>query len=293
MTDAPNQSGEMVFSLAHLSALDLTPPELVIAAADAGYRYVGLRLVAVTQGGPAWPLWKDHAVMAGTKARMSETGIGVLDVELVKLLPAVDIKSFEPCFEAAAELGARHVLTQADDPVFERAAGNYAALCDLAAPYGLTCDIEFIPWLETNNLSSARKLIGSAARENCGLMIDTLHFARAGCDLTELLECPDEWFHYVQLCDAPAAAPVSIDGQIYAAREERLFPGEGELDLIGILDKLPRLIVIGIEIPSETLSFTSGPEARARMAREAALQLFREKGYPGLGRHKAVGRHPR
>ena len=144
-------------------------------------------------------------------------------------------------------------------------AGNYAALCDLAAPYGLTCDIEFIPWLAINDLSSARKLIGSAARENCGLMIDTLHFARAGCDLTELLECPDEWFHYVQLCDAPARG-LGIDRRPDRCwREERLFPGEGELDLIGILEKLPQLIVIGIEIPSETLSFTSGPEARASM----------------------------
>jgi sugar phosphate isomerase/epimerase len=290
MNHSPDQPPEAIFSLAHLSALELTPPELVIAAADAGYKCVGLRMVAVTPGGPAWPLWRDRAAMAGTRARMSETGVGLLDVELVKLLPGVDVKSFEPCFEAAAELGARHVLTQADDPVFDRAVGNYAALCDLAAPYGLTCDIEFIPWLETNDLSAARRLISSSGRENCGLMIDTLHFARAGCDLKELLECPEEWFHYVQLCDAPSTAPETIDGLIYAAREERLFPGEGELDLIGILDHLPQSIVIGIEIPSETLSFTSGPEARARMARESALRLFRDKGYPGLGRRHAVRR---
>ena len=273
-------AGDPVFSLAHLSALDLSPPELVIAAAEAGYRYVGLRLVAVTSAGPAWPLWKDRATMAATKSRMAETGVGVLDVELVKLLPECDVRSFEPCFEAAAELGARHVLTQADDPVSERAAGNYAALCDLAAPYGLSCDIEFIPWLQTNNLASARKLIDSAGRDNCGLMIDTLHFARAGCQLRELLECPKEWFHYVQLCDAPSASPASIDGLIYAAREERRFPGEGELDLTGILSCLPHPIVIGIEIPSETLSFTTGPEERARMAREATMRLFRLKGYP-------------
>ena len=280
MNSPAEQIREPVFSLAHLSALDLSPPELVIAAAEASYRYVGLRLVAVTPTGPAWPLWKDRATMAGTRARMAETGVGVLDVELVKLLPECDVRSFEPCFEAAAELGAKHVLTQADDPVSQRAAGNYAALCDLAAPYGLTCDIEFIPWLKTNNLASARQLIDSASRDNCGLMIDTLHFARSGCQLTELLDCPKEWFHYVQLCDAPSSSPASIDGLIYAAREERLFPGEGELDLTGILGCLPYPIVIGIEIPTETLSFTTAPEERAQMAREAALRLFRLKGYP-------------
>lgn len=84
----------------------------------------------------------------------------------------------------------------------------------------------------------------------------------------------------MQLCDAPSASPASIDGLIYATREERLFPGEGELDLIGILNSLPRPIVIGMEIPTETLSFTTAPEERAQMAREAALKLFRLKGYP-------------
>jgi hypothetical protein len=84
----------------------------------------------------------------------------------------------------------------------------------------------------------------------------------------------------VQLCDAPSASPASIDGLIYAAREERLFPGKGELDLTGILNCLPDPIVIGMEIPTETLSFTTAPEERARMAREAALRLFRLKGYP-------------
>ncbi|MEX2149939.1 MAG: hypothetical protein WD793_06980 [Steroidobacteraceae bacterium] len=68
----------------------------------------------------------------------------------------------------------------------------------------------------------------------------------------------------MQLCDAPSASPASIDGLIYAAREERLFPGECDLDLVGILDHLPRPIVIGMEIPTEKLSFTAGPEARAR-----------------------------
>jgi sugar phosphate isomerase/epimerase len=268
------------FSLAHLSALDLSPPELVLAAADAGYQYVGLRLVAVTPGGIAWPLWKDKATMAGTKARMSDTGVGVLDVELAKLQPETDVTSFIPCMEAAAELDARHVLTQADDPDFSRLVDNYGKLCDLAAPFGLSCDIEFIPWLRTRDLASANKLLRAAARENCGLLIDTLHFARAGCRPEELSACPAEWFHYIQLCDAPAAAPSTQDGLIYAAREERLFPGQGQLDLVGILNHLPFPIVMGIEIPAETLSFTAGPEERARLAREAALRLFEDSNYP-------------
>lgn len=270
------------FSLAHLSALDLSPPELVMVAADAGYRYVGLRLVAVTPGGPGWALWKDKATMHGTKARMVETGVGVLDVELARLEPDTDVRSFIPCMEAAAELAARHVLTQGDDPDVGRLVDNYARLCDLAAPFGLTCDVEFIPWLRTKDLASAGALVRAAGRQNGGLMIDTLHFARAGCRLDELDQYPSSWFHYVQLCDAPQASPATLDGLIYAAREERLFPGEGELDLMGVLRRLPGSVVMGMEIPTETLSFTATPEERARLAREAALRLFAREGYPHL-----------
>ena len=273
-------ASEIEFSLAHLSALDLTPPELVMAAADAGYRFVGLRMVAVTPNGAAWPLWRDKATMASTKSRMRDSGVGVLDVELLKLLPDTDVTSFVPCMEASAELGARHLLTQADDPEPDRVIDNYGKLCDLAADFSLTCDVEFIPWIQTATLADAGAIVRAAGRPNGGLVIDTLHFARAGCALEELSEYPPEWFHYIQLCDAPAAAPKSKDALIYAAREERLFPGEGELDLLGILNRLPFPLVIGIEIPAETLSFTATHTERARMAREASLRLFRRGAYP-------------
>ena len=274
------QASMFEFSLAHLSALELTPPELIMAASSAEYQYVGLRLVAVNPGGAAWPLWEDKARMRGTKARIAETGVRVLDVELLKLLPDTDIETFVPCMEAAAEIGARHLLTQADDPERNRVAENFARLCDLAAPFGLTCDIEFIPWLATRTLADAGAIVSAAGRDNCGLVIDTLHFARAGCSPDELREYPGDWFHYVQLCDAPAETPSSVDGLIYAAREERLFPGDGELDLIGILSNLPEPIILGIEIPAATLSFTASPEERARMARESTLGLFRRSHYP-------------
>lgn len=262
------------FSLAHLSALDLTPPELVLAAADAGFDYVGLRLVAVTPGGPAWDLARDRPMMAGTKARMAETGVGVLDVELARLEPRTEVKSFLSCLEGGAELGAKHVLTQGDDPDPARLADNYAALCELAAPFGLTCDLEFIPWLRTKDLADVAALIRAAGPDNGGVMIDTLHFARAGCTLEELDALPPQWFHYVQLCDAPLARPPTVEGLIYAAREERLFPGEGELDLAGIMARLPPGIPIALEIPTETLAFTSAPEERLRAAREASLRVL-------------------
>lgn len=289
---SPADLSEVQFSLAHLTALDLTPPELVIAASEADYDFVGLRMIAVTPEGAAWSLWDDAAMMAGTKARMAETGVGVLDVELLKLLPETNVGAFEPCMAAAAELGARHLLTQADDPQFNRAVDNYAALCELAAQYGLTCDVEFIPWIETADLAAASALLAAAGQRNCGLVIDSLHFARARCRLQELDACPAEWFHYVQLCDAPAMAPATIDGLIYAAREERLLPGDGALDLVGIMRHLPFPVVVGIEMPAETLSFTAPPQERAALARESTLRLLHADGYPGARTTESDARPP-
>ena len=51
------------YSLAHLTALHLSPPELVEAAAAGGYRYVGLRLTRVAPDDPFYPLAIDTALM--------------------------------------------------------------------------------------------------------------------------------------------------------------------------------------------------------------------------------------
>ena len=262
------------FSLAHLSALELTPPELIMVAGEAGYDYVGLRLVAVTPGGAAWDVRNDRRMMAMTRAAMNDTGVGVLDVELARLEPETDIETFRACLEGGAELGARHVLTQADDPDLGRLTDRYAALCEMAAPLGLSCDIEFIPWLRTRTLADAAALARASGQANAGIMIDTLHFARAGCRPEEIETLPHQWLRYMQLCDAPRRGPPTLEGLLYAAREERLFPGEGELELVEVLRRLPPDIPIAIEIPTETLAFTAPPEERARLAREASLRVL-------------------
>ena len=267
------------FSLAHLSLLDLTPPELIMTAGEAGYDFVGLRLVAVTPGGAAWALWSDKPMMAMTKARMAETGVGVFDVELARLEPDTKVSRFEPLFAAAAELGCRHTLTQIDDPEFNRAADNFGALCDLADAHDVGCDVEFIPWQTTNSLTKAAAILRAGGRANVGIMIDSLHFDRAGVSPDEIDRYPPAWFRYIQLCDAPSKKPSDLHGLLYAAREERLFPGEGELDLQGVLAHLPKNLPVALEIPTETLSFTESPEERARLARVAAEKVLKAAGW--------------
>ena len=41
-----------------------------------------------------------------------------------------------------------------------------------------------------------------------------------------------------QLCDGPAERPATTEGLIHAAREERMFPGEGGLDLVRLTKEM-------------------------------------------------------
>ena len=45
---------------------------------------VGLRLIAVNDTTPGYPLMDDPALMRATKAALASTGLSVLDIEFVK-----------------------------------------------------------------------------------------------------------------------------------------------------------------------------------------------------------------
>jgi sugar phosphate isomerase/epimerase len=253
------------YSLAQLTVLGASPPELVRIAAAAGYDLVGLRLLEVT-GGDSWPLVSDPILLRQTREALSSTGVGVLDVELVRITPEFDAANLRPTLEVAADLGVRHILTQAHDEDWARLVHNFGSLCDLLSSYGLTADVEFLTWTKMRGVNEAVGLLQAANRANAGLTVDTLHFYRSGCDIEDLRAVPPELFHFVQVSDAPAAGPSSFEGLILAAREDRLDPGTGELDLAAILRVLPEDVAIAVEIPNSRLARELTDEERARRA---------------------------
>jgi sugar phosphate isomerase/epimerase/4-hydroxyphenylpyruvate dioxygenase-like putative hemolysin len=262
------------YSLAHLTALSLSPPELVDAAADAGYRYVGLRLTRVTAQEPHYPLATDPALMRTTKVRLAATGIDVLDIELARIGPNERLSDFQRVLEAGAELGARHVIGQLPDPDRSRKIDRFAELCAMARPLGLTVDLEFPSWTETPDLREAVRVLRAANQPNAGILVDLLHFARSGSSVSDLRELPAEWFHFAHVCDAPADVPATTEGIIHTARFERLYPGEGGIDVQGITDALPPGIPFALEIPRAMLSTQVGGKEHARMAITASRQYF-------------------
>ena len=94
-------------------------------------------------------------MMKETKRIMADTGIRVLDIEVVRMDPATEPETYESFLEAGGELDARSVICHLPDPERNRATERFARLCDLAEPFGLNVDIEFMPWMETPDLNSA------------------------------------------------------------------------------------------------------------------------------------------
>jgi hypothetical protein len=98
--------------------LGLPPPEMVRVPARTGDRYVGLRLIAVKDTSPGYPLLHDPAMMRATKAAGASTGVGVLDIEFVKITPEIDVAGSEPFVAAGPSWAAKHVITAPCDHPF-------------------------------------------------------------------------------------------------------------------------------------------------------------------------------
>jgi hypothetical protein len=150
---------ERPISLAALSVIELTPPQMVTAVSLAGYRYISRRLLPVTPHEPRYDILGDRPMRRDLQHRLDDSNVGILT--------------------------------------------------------------------------------------------DSLHFAGPGRRLPRSQPCPS-----------------------HRARAERQFPGEGGLDLMGLLRALPRDIPIGIETPTRALALNVGPVERARRALEATGKLL-------------------
>ena len=66
----------------------------------------------------------------------------------------------------------------------------YAETCDLAAPYGLTVDLEFPSFSRLRTLDEVLDIVRAADRPNGGILVDTLYLHLSRVDLGELLHVP-------------------------------------------------------------------------------------------------------
>ena len=101
-------------SLAHLTVLDTTPPELVSVAAAAGFHAVGIRLTAPPSVGvPPYDILSEGPLLRDTLARLKDTGITVLDTEFLRFEPDRPVGIPEGFLEVSARLSIADTISPA------------------------------------------------------------------------------------------------------------------------------------------------------------------------------------
>lgn len=263
-----------ILSLAALTVLELPPPEIVTCAAEAGYSHVGLRLIPATPDEPSYAAVGDGPIVAEIERRLSATGVRILDIEIFRLRPETVVRDYLPALETGARLGARHALVAGNDPDESRLADRLGELCELGAPLGITMNLEPMPWTDVRNVAQAARIVASARGPQAGILVDAIHFDRAGGVAADLGGFAVDRLHYAQLCDAPAERPSDVATLLHQARAERLMPGDGGLDLMALLHALPRDIPLALEIPMRTLAKTMPAVERARRMRDKAQRML-------------------
>jgi sugar phosphate isomerase/epimerase len=263
-----------IASLDHLTLFELTPPELVEVASASGLTHVGLRLQpAAPPGERQHPMLGDTPMRRETLARMRDTGVAVLDFGVFRLKRGVDLAAFEPVLESGAALGAREAVVNGDEPEPLLLADLLHGLCELGRRYGIRMNLEPTPWTGIPTLGSARAVIDACGHPDARLMIDTLHVDRSGGTLADLAAVPPALIDCIQVCDAVGPRPADFETMIYQARNERAFPGEGNLDLVGMLAVLPDGVPLSLEAPVKSLAQRLTPVERAQRGRRAMAAL--------------------
>ena len=240
---------DIPLSFAHLGALDLAPPALIEILGAAGFASTSLRIQPAAPGGIAYPLATD-AERAETRRRMAATGVEILYVELALLRRDKPVRDMLPMLETGAALGARRVLAVGDDTDFSAVAERLAELCALAKPFNLAIDLEFMPFKPVTSLDDAVRVLQMAGHPANGcILLDALHFYRSNSSHAQLRALDPKLIGTFQICDAPAVAPTTVEGLTFEARQRRLLPGHGGLDLRALMTAMPAGLEVGVEVP--------------------------------------------
>ena len=263
-------------SLAHLTVLDTTPPELVTVAAAAGFRTIGIRLTATPSvGTPPYDMLHEGPLLRETLSRLADTGVSVLDTEFLRFEPEHPVGIPEGFLEVSARLGARNVLVMSAEPDEDRTLERFGDLCDRAAAYGLSVCLEFAIYTGVRTLAHAADVVRRSRRTNASVLVDALHFSRSGGMPSDIAKVDPALFRYAQICDAVADMPGPTDtpALIREARTGRLLPGEGVLPLKELVAALPATVPLAVEAPSRATAELPALERAKRAYRSLSLLL--------------------
>lgn len=262
------------FSLAYLTLPGVEPMEQIRIAGEAGYDHVSLRTIPMGQPGePRVCLEKDPQLLRELRGQMERSGLSLLDIELVRIredLPA----DYRAAFEAGALLGAKHVLSSVwtEDHAF--AADRYGSICDQAAEFGLTVNMEFPIISCMTSFAQTVEMHRRVNKPNLKVFIDTLYAHLDGLTAEDIRSIPESDYGIIHLCDCPREIPEDL---AFMVRGDREYCGLGAADLTDILVALPER-PCSIELPNFANMERLGPEGHARRCLETAKALFASRG---------------
>ena len=267
------------YSLAYLTSHRCTPAEAITVASQTGYSFVGLRLWPNAPGAPQQHLLDQPHALRETLAAQRDTGVGVFDMEIIRIGDNFDPHTWDALYDAGAALKAKAILVAGDDANEERLTEHYARLCEVMKPFGMTADLEFMPWTAVKDAKSALRIVQNAGMPaNAGILVDALHFGRSTTTLDDIRAIPRELLHYAQICDATAGLNFSDEELIHTARAERALPGEGSIDLKGLFATLPQDLPISVEVVNHAQARALGALAWARLCLEKTKQVLTSAG---------------
>ncbi len=203
------------------------------AAADAGFAGVGLHTADLARTAAS------GLDVEGMRAVLSGCGLELVEIEFLGGWALdVDDAALDATVSAveavSAAFGGRHVSTgefRAGDLDLDAAAGRLRALAARLRERGLVVALEAFPWSAVPDAGTAVELLRRAGAPNAGLMVDVWHFWNGGAGLDLLAGLPEGGVAAVQLNDGPR-----VHGDyLRHARAARMLPGEGDLDVVGLI----------------------------------------------------------
>lgn len=233
-------------SLASGVVPEFGPVETVRAAAFAGFDAVGLWVEPAD-----WTAATTRAV----RAALADSGLPLLDVEVIWLKPDSDMADHRKVIDVGAELGARNVLCVSSDPDHAATAARLAELCGHAEGSGMRVALEFGIFTEVRDLRTALAVLDQVGHPLRALLIDPIHVDRSGSSIAEIAALDPALLPYAQFCDAPAQRPDLADfgAVITDAIDLREQCGAGGLPLGVLYRALPPGIPLAIELRSKAL----------------------------------------
>jgi sugar phosphate isomerase/epimerase len=263
-------------TLAHLTAIGLTTPDIVTLAAAIGCEGVALNpgTIDIDLGGPISRLHKDPAVRRSTAQALAATGVKIDLVDALGIGPEFLLAENAAVLEVFRGLGATRFNIVVMDSEMSRVSENLAALCESAKRLGMLALLEFSGLGgPISSLKIAAGLAASGAYPGLKLTIDSLHLARCGETPADIAALDPALIGAAQICDGPLAHP-GTDAYRYEALFERGIPGEGQLPLLDFLKSIPDDVLVSPEVPLKALRASGVPiQECARRAVEGTRRL--------------------